>query len=122
MAVVASDRFAYLTESDSTIRSPSRTPACTREQETFNETPMSTLTQQLDQLNQEKRANRPPAITAVLDRATDALRATGQHESAIGVGDVAPLFARPSLDGTTVRLKSLLARGPVVLSFFRGRW
>lgn len=83
---------------------------------------MSTLTQQLDQLNRDKRANRDPAITAVLDRATRNLLDSGLHESAIGLGDVAPLFARPDLSGTTVRLKSLLSRGPVILSFFRGRW
>ena len=53
---------------------------------------------------------------------TEAVRASGILERVPQPGDRAPLFARPSVAGPTVRLPSLLRRGPVVLSFFRGRW
>ncbi len=41
---------------------------------------------------------------------------------ALGVGDSAPDFALPNADGTTTRLSDLTARGPVVLTFYRGAW
>lgn len=41
---------------------------------------------------------------------------------ALGVGDRAPDFALPGVDGEIVRLGDLLARGPVVLTFYRGAW
>ncbi|WP_420442617.1 hypothetical protein [Candidatus Palauibacter sp.] len=53
---------------------------------------------------------------------TEALRSSGILDGILEVDDRAPLFARPSVAGPTVRLKTLLKRGPVVLSFFRGRW
>lgn len=38
------------------------------------------------------------------------------------VGDVAPAFALQSASGHTVALAHLLAKGPVVVSFYRGEW
>ena len=80
------------------------------------------LCRQLAELRAEKEAARPAALTAVMNAGTEALRASGILDRLPRVGDRAPLFARPSVAGPTVRLKALLKRGPVVLSFFRGRW
>ena len=41
---------------------------------------------------------------------------------ALGVGDRAPDFELPDIDGGTVRLSDALAGGPVVLTFYRGAW
>ena len=41
---------------------------------------------------------------------------------ALGVGETAPDFALPNAAGRDVRLSDLLARGPVVLTFYRGAW
>jgi len=38
------------------------------------------------------------------------------------VGDTAPEFCLPNVRGGTTTLSELLARGPVVLSFYRGGW
>lgn len=38
------------------------------------------------------------------------------------VGDLAPTFALQSASGHTVALADLLAKGPVVVSFYRGEW
>ena len=38
------------------------------------------------------------------------------------VGQPAPDFTLPNATSQEVSLKVLLARGPVVLSFYRGRW
>ncbi len=59
---------------------------------------------------------------ALMKRATDDLRSSGIMDGIARVGERAPRFARPDLDGRTIRLSALLARGPVVVSFFRGRW
>ena len=38
------------------------------------------------------------------------------------VGQTAPAFTLPNTAGTPVSLAERRARGPVVLSFYRGRW
>ena len=76
----------------------------------------------LAEMRAAKEAARPAAATAVMNAGTEALRTSGILDRVPRVGDRAPKFARPSVAGPTVRLKTLLRRGPVVLSFFRGRW
>ncbi len=63
-----------------------------------------------------------PEIRAVMARATQELREQGMPSDLPRVGQAAPDFARPGLDGRSVRLRNLIRRGPVVVSFFRGRW
>ncbi|MBZ4324058.1 AhpC/TSA family protein [Streptomyces sp. SCA2-4] len=58
----------------------------------------------------------------VMDRAAARLTESGQVERALGPGAQAPGFTLPSAKGETVVLSDLLARGPVVLSFYRGAW
>jgi peroxiredoxin len=41
---------------------------------------------------------------------------------ALKVGDKCPPFAMPSADGSIVTSQDLLARGPLVISFYRGVW
>lgn len=84
--------------------------------------PEGSLREQLAALRAEKDAARSPEATAIMNRATESLRASGILQGVPGVGDRAPLFARPDLDGKTVRLDSLLKKGPTIVSFFRGRW
>ena len=43
-------------------------------------------------------------------------------DHAKGVGNEAPEFALPSVQGGTTRLSEVLKAGPVVLSFYRGGW
>ena len=83
---------------------------------------MNSLNEQLTALRLAKEETRDPALTAQLNRATDELQASGILAGVRAVGDQAPMFARPNLDGDTVRLRTLLRRGPVIVSFFRGRW
>ena len=80
------------------------------------------LCRRLSEMRAEKEAARPAAATAIMNAGTEALRASGILDRVPQPGDRTPLFARPSVAGPTVRLQSLLKRGPVVLSFFRGRW
>jgi len=50
------------------------------------------------------------------------LKASRMIESSVKAGDRVPDFALPNTDGRLVSASELLARGPVVLSFFRGGW
>jgi len=57
-----------------------------------------------------------------MDRATDDLRRSGIMDRIVKVGGTAPAFSLASYDGSRVASADLLAKGPLVLSFFRGSW
>lgn len=76
-------------------------------------------------LREQNEANReriPDGTLAVMDGATTALAATGLAERCLAVGAQAPEFTLPDATGADVSLSSLLARGPVVLAYYRGGW
>jgi peroxiredoxin len=52
----------------------------------------------------------------------DRVRTSGVLSQALTVGDSAPEFTLPDAFGNEVSLKALLAKGPVVVSFYRGEW
>jgi len=58
----------------------------------------------------------------VLDRETEALLQSGIIKNSLQVGQKAPDFTLPNATGGEVSLSSLLKKGPVVLSFYRGEW
>ena len=64
----------------------------------------------------------PPEKAAVMHRATEELRRSGIMGRVIKVGDPLPSFALPNADGQEVRSADLIAKGPLVLTFFRGAW
>jgi peroxiredoxin len=64
----------------------------------------------------------PAERRVVMERATQSLTASGIVERAAKVGDHAPDFALPDAVGRTVALADLLAKGPVVVMFYRGGW
>jgi peroxiredoxin len=50
------------------------------------------------------------------------VRSSGILDRALKVGELAPEFTLPDAYGNRVSLKTLLAKGPVVISFYRGEW
>jgi len=66
--------------------------------------------------------NAPPQVHAIMKRATDELIATGQAQCTLKVGDKAPVFTLNDPDGNPVSSAELLAKGPLVISFYRGVW
>ncbi len=52
----------------------------------------------------------------------DMVRSSGVLTHALEIGNPAPEFTLPDAFGDEVSLTSLLAKGPVVLSFYRGEW
>jgi hypothetical protein len=81
-----------------------------------------TLQDQLDRMREASKTRIPPEARAVMERSIADLRASGIAGRVARVGQPAPEFALPNAAGATVRLAELRARGPVVLSFYRGRW
>lgn len=81
-----------------------------------------TLEERLSQIRAAAKARVPPEAYAVMRQAIEDLRASGILDGVPRVGDRAPDFTLPSQTGQPVALRDRLARGPVVLSFFRGRW
>jgi hypothetical protein len=80
------------------------------------------LKETLDSTRAASAARRGPEIRAIMERATTDLRASGILEKAAAVGQTAPSFSAPNHDGRIVASKELLAKGPLVVSFFRGAW
>ncbi len=56
------------------------------------------------------------------DTLVQSLRDVGVGGGALKAGDTAPEFALANADGQIVASSDLLAKGPVVLSFYRGKW
>jgi peroxiredoxin len=57
-----------------------------------------------------------------MNRATNELIASGQAQRAKKAGDTAPQFTLLDPDGKPVASRDLLAKGPLVVSFYRGVW
>ena len=77
----------------------------------------------LDRITQNTRALVQPERLAVSEQATAELFASGIEDRILPIGALAPEFTlRDALTGKPVRSSDLLALGPLVVSFFRGRW
>ncbi len=64
-----------------------------------------------------------PERLAITDTAVQDLLASGVEQRILPVGSTAPEFALPdALTGKLVRSSDLLAVGPLIVNFFRGRW
>ena len=81
-----------------------------------------TLKERLDAQRAAGAGRLPPATAAIMKRATEDLRASGILQKVVGVGQRVPEFVAASHDGRQVSSRDLLARGPLVVSFFRGAW
>ena len=81
------------------------------------------LQDQLDRITQNTRALVQPERLAVSEQATADLFNTGIEDRVLQPGAQAPHFAlNDALTGKLVRSEDLLALGPLVIKFFRGRW
>jgi hypothetical protein len=80
------------------------------------------LADRLGRIREGAQTRIPPDKAETMERATADLRASGILEKVIKVGDRLPGFALQNASGTEVRSTDLLARGPLVLTVFRGSW
>jgi hypothetical protein len=80
------------------------------------------LKAELDAFRADFMAKVSPEIREAMARADMELIASGISQQALKAGDRVPDFWLPEARGNYVRLYDLLAKGPVVLSFYRGGW
>jgi len=81
------------------------------------------LQSRLDAITAQTRALVQPERLAVTDSAIHDLLTTGIESRVLRPGDAAPAFALPdALTGKLIQSADLLALGPVIVNFFRGRW
>jgi hypothetical protein len=80
------------------------------------------LQDELNALKKRLEIRIPAEQLAVMHRATEELEKSGLKDNVPKVGDRAPDFSLRDMEGSLVSLQSLLERGPVVLSFYRGGW
>jgi peroxiredoxin len=86
-----------------------------------------TLQAKLDAFKADFEAGKPPynvpySVIETMHRATAELKASGLAERAKNVGDKAPAFSLKDPKGNVVSSRDLLAKGPLVVSFYRGVW
>src|SRR5689334_5878167 len=72
--------------------------------------------------NLAKVRDSSPLWKARYDTLVQSLREASVGGDALKVGDTAPDFALTNAEGHIMALADLLAKGPVVLSFYRGKW
>ena len=83
--------------------------------------PMS-LKEKLDATRAASTARVPADKRAIMTRASADLRASGILQKVLAVGQPAPEFSAPNHDGRMISSHDLVARAPLVISFFRGAW
>lgn len=80
------------------------------------------LAHDLELLKREQQATLPPIAHSLFDQLIRDLRAQGIEDNALQPGDEIPAFTLPDALGRPVFSGDLLARGPLVVCFYRGAW
>ena len=80
------------------------------------------LLEQIQAFQQEFLPKAPQEIIATLQKTTADLVQSGIAERGLRAGAQAPDFTLPNVQGKQVKLFDLLARGPAVVTFYRGGW
>lgn len=80
------------------------------------------LQDQLDQRRAHFESGAPADVLKIMHTATDELSQSDILTKVLKIGDTAPGFSLSGPDNQTVTSKELLAKGPLVLHFFRGGW
>ncbi len=80
------------------------------------------LKEDIDKLKEQSSRDIPEETLNLMSTDTERLKQSGIVEKSLKAGDKAPSFSLPNVNGEMVSLEELLARGPVVLNFYRGGW
>jgi peroxiredoxin len=77
---------------------------------------------ELEAFREKSSKSAPPERIRAYEQGIEDVRKSGVLDKALKVGDRAPEFALPDAAGKTIRLSELIARGPVVVTWYRGGW
>lgn len=80
------------------------------------------LKDKLDKLKEGFKTKAPQDALQIMYKATEDLKNSGIMDNVVKVGDKAPDFTLKNTEGLDVSLYALLGDGPVVLTFYRGKW
>jgi peroxiredoxin len=85
------------------------------------------LQDRLDTMRADFENGRIPLVPTreqldTMERATRSLVESGQADRALKAGDIALGFTLTDADGNSVSSQALLARGPLIATFYRGVW
>jgi len=83
---------------------------------------MTRLQQQLQTIREKSAEKLTPDAIAAIKQGFAELQEEMVREKALGVGDMAPSFSLPDTRGKLVASDALLALGPLVVLFYRGKW
>jgi peroxiredoxin len=83
---------------------------------------MSTVSDRLATMREKAATFLKPEVAQLLERHTDERRSPGAKIHPLQAGDTAPVFALKDLDGNLVSSTEFFAKGPLVVSFYRGTW
>lgn len=81
-----------------------------------------TLSEQLAAARDGFIASQPPDVQLTVGAAIEKLMSSRFGSNALKAGDQVPLFSLPNAKGEKINFSDYLAKGPVVLSFYRGGW
>ena len=80
------------------------------------------LTEQLNDLKQQLGQEVPHEILVEIGQFVQGLAQSGIEKTSCQAGDKIPSFILPNVAGQMVSPEAILAKGPMVLSFYRGIW
>jgi len=80
------------------------------------------LKEQLDTIRTGAEKQIPPPLLALMHQATRELFDSGAARGIITAGSVLPDFELTNQNGDLVTSDSILSKGPLVLSVYRGLW
>jgi hypothetical protein len=80
------------------------------------------LQERLDARRSQFEKKAPKEALDIMHRATEDLRNSGIMECILKIGDTAPDFELKNAFGQSIRSRSVINDGPLVVSFYRGKW
>lgn len=80
------------------------------------------LNETLQKLKDASRARVPKETAAIMARATEQLKSSEILAAILSQGEIAPEFELSDSQGNSYSSVKLLARGPLILHFYRGPW
>ncbi|MEE4313132.1 MAG: hypothetical protein V2J11_01470 [Desulfofustis sp.] len=83
---------------------------------------MTSLQQQLQTIRERSAEKLTPDVRAAIQQGFAELQESIVREKILSVGDTAPLFSLPDTRGECIASDALLAEGPLVVLFYRGKW
>ena len=80
------------------------------------------LTEELNDLKKQLGRDIPQEILKEIGQFVQGLARSGIEKTSCQAGDKVPTFTLPNVKGQLISSKDFLAKGPMVLCFYRGVW